>query len=142
MAKDYDDEDERPRRRRDEDDEPRASRDDDERPRRRRDEDEDDRPRRRRDSERDDYDDGPRRSNQKPHRGSTVLILGIFGLLCCGICGIIAFILGLIDLGEMKKGKMDESGRGMTVAGTVIGIVGFFVQSIGGVYFRMNRRRF
>lgn len=126
MAADEFDDDDRPARR------PRNSRDDD-----------DDRPPRRQDrDDRDDYDDAPRRSNVAPHRGTVVLILGIVGVFCCGLCGLIAFILGLIDLGKMKKGEMDSSGQGLTMAGTIIGIVGFVLHCAGGFYFRANPNMF
>ena len=75
---------------------------------------------------------GPRRDT-KPHRGSTVLALGIISLAglmvgclapICAILGLVAWIMGQIDLAKMKRGQMDESGRGMTQAGWICGIIG------------------
>ncbi|MBN2182674.1 MAG: hypothetical protein JW715_12250, partial [Sedimentisphaerales bacterium] len=48
----------------------------------------------------------------KPHRGTLILILGILGLVCCVICGIIAWVMGNTDLREIDAGRMDPSGRG------------------------------
>src|SRR3954471_14493771 len=121
MPTDDDFDDDRPARR------PRNSRDDDDAP-----------PARRR---RDDDDDVPRRSGGAPHRGTLVLVLGILGL-CCGICGLIAFILGLVDMGKMNKGEMDPSGKGMTMAGTIIGIIGFVLNCATGIYMRTNPNAF
>ena len=59
----------------------------------------------------------------KPHRGVTVLVLGILGLVCCVICGIIAWVMGSSDLKEMKAGIMNAEGRGMTQAGMICGII-------------------
>ena len=59
----------------------------------------------------------------KPHRGGLILALGIVGLLLCGFAGIAAWIMGNRDLAEMDAGVMDASGRGMTQAGRVIGII-------------------
>jgi hypothetical protein len=59
----------------------------------------------------------------KPHRGGIVLALGILGLVVCFICGIIAWIMGNNDLREMAAGIMDPSGRGLTQAGKICGIV-------------------
>ena len=59
----------------------------------------------------------------KPHRATTVLVLGILGLVCCVICGIIAWIMGNKDLQEMDAGIMDPTGRGTTNAGRICGIV-------------------
>jgi uncharacterized protein DUF4190 len=120
MPTDEFDDDDRPRR-------PRSSRDEDE-----------DRPARRRRDDADDYDDPVRRpGGGAPHRGVVVLVLGILGL-CCGICGLIAFILGLVDIGKMNKGEMDPSGKGMTMAGLIIGIIGFVLNCSGGIYLRTH----
>lgn len=63
----------------------------------------------------------------KPHRGPVVLTLGILGLVFSGACGfiigIIAWVMGSADLKEMDRGAMDPSGRGLTQAGRICGIV-------------------
>jgi hypothetical protein len=59
----------------------------------------------------------------KPHRGVLVLVLGILGLVLCVISGIVAWILGSTDLKEMDAGRMDPTGRSLTQAGKIIGIV-------------------
>jgi len=69
---------------------------------------------------------GPQAQGQqplKPHRGGIVLALGILGLVVCVICGIIAWVMGNNDLREMTAGTMDPSGRGMTQAGKICGMV-------------------
>jgi hypothetical protein len=107
-------------------DEPRGRSDDDH-----------DRPRRRRDDE---YDDFPsrRRFGGKPHRGSTVLTLGILSLVCCGLIGLILGISALNmannDLREMDKGIMDESGRGQTNAGRTCAIIGIILSVVGIIF--------
>jgi hypothetical protein len=59
----------------------------------------------------------------RPHRGGVILALGILGLVACFICGIFAWIMGKNDLWEMDTGRMDPSGRGLTKAGRICGIV-------------------
>ena len=59
----------------------------------------------------------------KPHRGTTVLVLGIIGIACCMICGIIAWVMGNNDLKEMDAGIMDPEGRGLTQGGKICGMV-------------------
>jgi hypothetical protein len=59
----------------------------------------------------------------KPHRGTTILVLGILGLVLCGPLGIAAWIMGNGDLREMNAGTMDPSGRGNTNAGRICGII-------------------
>lgn len=57
------------------------------------------------------------------HRGATVLVLGILGLVCCFIFGIISWAMGSSDLRDMNAGRMDPSGRGLTQAGRICGII-------------------
>jgi len=61
-----------------------------------------------------------------PHRGSLVLTLGVFALLCnlMLVPGILAWIFGRSDLKEIDAGRMDPQGRGITQAGMVLGIIG------------------
>ena len=66
----------------------------------------------------------------KPHRGTTVLVLGIIGLACCFIAGIIAWVMGNKDLAEMNAGSMDPAGRGLTQAGKICGMISVALQVI------------
>jgi len=72
------------------------------------------------------------------HRGTLVLVLGIsglvvtmFGCLICGPFGFVAigltvpaWIIGRHDLRAIDSGTMDPAGRGSTLAGMIMGIVG------------------
>ncbi|MFM1890716.1 MAG: hypothetical protein RLZZ565_1473 [Planctomycetota bacterium] len=71
-----------------------------------------------------------------PHRGTTVLVMGILSLVICAPLGIAAWIMGKGDLAKIDAGLMDPSGRGTTQAGMVLGIIGtvlLVLQLIGGV---------
>ena len=59
----------------------------------------------------------------QPHRGVVVLVLGILGIAVCFICGIVAWVMGKNDLRQIDAGIMDPSGRGMTQAGKICGMV-------------------
>ncbi len=67
----------------------------------------------------------------KPHRGTVVLVLGILGLVICVICGIIAWVMGKNDLEEMDRGIMDPSGRGITQAGKICGMISCILAIVG-----------
>lgn len=60
----------------------------------------------------------------KPHRGTLILVLGILGIVICGFLGIPAWIMGKSDLADMDAGQMDPSGRSVTNAGRICGIIG------------------
>ncbi len=66
----------------------------------------------------------------RPHRGVLILVLGILSIVCCFICGIIAWVMGNNDLKQMTAGTMDPSGRGLTKAGKICGIVGIVLQIV------------
>ena len=60
----------------------------------------------------------------KPHRATTVLLLGILSLVVCAPLGFAAWVMGNNDLREMNNGLMDPSGRESTSAGRICGIIG------------------
>lgn len=60
----------------------------------------------------------------QPHRGPVILVLGILGFLVCQIFAPIAWVMGRADLREMDAGRMDPTGKGLTQAGMILGIIG------------------
>lgn len=109
---------------------PRYDEDDRERRRPRYDEDDRERRRPRYDEYDDDYGDdyGARRTRRRdvvPHRGGTILTMGILSLVICGlIFGPIAWVMGNTDLTEIRAGRMDPEGEGLTRAGQICGMIG------------------
>jgi hypothetical protein len=72
----------------------------------------------------------------KPHRGTLVLVLGILSLVGCTIfTGIPAWIMGKNDLNEMDAGQMDPTGRSLTNAGKICGIISVVLAALGLVAF-------
>jgi len=69
----------------------------------------------------------------KPHRGNLILVLGILGLVICGFLGIPAWIMGKNDLQEMDAGQMDPSGRSLTNAGRICGLIACILLIVGVV---------
>jgi predicted Zn finger-like uncharacterized protein len=79
---------------------------------------------------------GPPRRDSEPHRGTTILVLGILSLVCLlGFCvlapavigvvlGVIGWWMGHVDLAKMKSGRMDVEGEGMTQGGWICSIIG------------------
>jgi len=69
----------------------------------------------------------------RPHRGVLILVFGILGLVCCMIFGIVAWVMGSSDLREMDAGRMDPSGRGLTQAGKICGIISVALAIVGAI---------
>jgi hypothetical protein len=67
----------------------------------------------------------------QPHRGGTILALGILGWVVCFPLGIAAWVMGNEDLAKMDRGQMDRSGEGLTRAGRILGIVQCILLLIG-----------
>ena len=59
----------------------------------------------------------------EPNRGTTVLVLGILGLVVCQVCGIIAWVMAIKDIPKMEAGAMDPGGLSQTKAGKICGII-------------------
>src|ERR1043166_5060884 len=106
-------------------------------PKPRYDDESDELPRRRRrerefdDDEDDEFDDfGPRtrvRNRMPPHRGGMIMALGLVALVggfsfCApALLGPVAWVMGSWDLREMRDGRMDPEGEGLTRAGQICG---------------------
>jgi hypothetical protein len=69
----------------------------------------------------------------QPHRGSTILVLGILSLVICAVCGPIAWAMANKDLAAMGSGLMDPSGMDQTKAGKICGIIGTVFLILGVV---------
>jgi hypothetical protein len=67
----------------------------------------------------------------KSHRGTLILVLGILSLVVCQPLGIAAWIMGNTDLKQMDAGTMDPSGRSITNAGKICGLIATILFVIG-----------
>ena len=66
-----------------------------------------------------------------PHRGTTILVLGILGVTCCFICAPIAWIMGSTDMKAINNGTMDPTGKTQTQVGMILGIIGTLLGGCG-----------
>jgi len=69
----------------------------------------------------------------KPHRGTLILVFGILSLVLCAPLGIAAWIMGNGDLKQMDAGTMDPTGRSVTNAGRICGIIGTILLELGAL---------
>jgi len=67
----------------------------------------------------------------KPHRGTLILVFGILSLVMCAPLGIFAWIMGSGDLKQMDAGAMDPSGRSVTNAGRICGMIATILLALG-----------
>ena len=61
------------------------------------------------------------------------LVCGCVGLVCCQVVSIAGLVMGIVALGQLKANPGQE-GRGMAIAGIVLGCIGL---AAGAVFFMM-----
>jgi hypothetical protein len=66
----------------------------------------------------------------QPHRGTQLMIWGIVSLCCCSVLGFVPLLMANADLAAMDRGEMDPSGRGITQAARVLGIVALVILAL------------
>ncbi len=96
---------------------------------------------RRRDDDDDDEDDRDRersrrpvRKSYAPHKGEMILIFGLLSLFLPAfsvIFGLIAWFMGSADLREIREGRMDPAGEGLTQTGRILGLVSVILHLLG-----------
>lgn len=69
---------------------------------------------------------------QQPHpKGTTILVLGILSIVCCGPLGIAAWLMGNSAQQEIDANPGAYSNAGSVQAGRILGIVGVVLTVLG-----------
>ena len=71
-------------------------------------------------------------------QGTTILVLGIFSILCCGILGPVAWVMGNNALAEIDRNPAAYTNRGNVNAGRICGIIGTILWAISVVFFLLG----
>ncbi len=64
-------------------------------------------------------------------QGTTILVLGILGIVICGILAPIAWVMGNNAIKEIDRNPSAYSNRGTVNAGRILGIIGTVLWAIG-----------
>lgn len=67
-------------------------------------------------------------------QATTILVLGILSIVCCGLLGIAAWIMGNNELKAIDEGRRPPENRGNANAGRICGIVGVALSAIGVIF--------
>ncbi len=67
-------------------------------------------------------------------QATTILVLGILSIVCCGLLGIAAWIMGNNELKAIDEGRRPPENRGNANAGRICGIVGVALSAIGIIF--------
>jgi hypothetical protein len=57
-------------------------------------------------------------------QATTALVLGILGIICCPVLGIVAWIMANNELEGIKSGRRNPTNEGTANASRILGIVG------------------
>ena len=57
-------------------------------------------------------------------RAVTILVLGVVGLLCCNLTAPVAWVLGWLELRDIRQGTAPPQDQSFAQIGMVLGIVG------------------
>ena len=64
-------------------------------------------------------------------QATTILVLGILSIICCGPVGIAAWVMGNNELRAIEEGRRPAEHRGTANAGRICGIVGVALTALG-----------
>lgn len=68
-------------------------------------------------------------------QSTTILVLGILGIICCGPLGIAAWIMGNNELEAIDSGRRNPEGRSTANAGRIMGIIASVLMILGVLFF-------
>lgn len=68
-------------------------------------------------------------------QATTILVMGILGIVCCAPLGIAAWIMGNRELEAIDSGRRNPENRGTANAGRIIGIVATVLLALGILFF-------
>ena len=71
-------------------------------------------------------------------QATTILVLGILSIVCCGLLGIAAWIMGNNELKAIDEGRRPPENRGNANAGRICGIVGVALNALGLIFFLLT----
>ena len=60
----------------------------------------------------------------------TALILGILGVICCGLMAPIAWYIGNQELRAIQAGTSPAAGQGLATAGKILGMIGSIILAL------------
>ncbi len=66
-------------------------------------------------------------------KATTVLVLGILGIVICSLLAPIAWYMGNEEVSAIDAGRRDPSNRGTANAGRILGIIGTVLIGVGTI---------
>ena len=64
-------------------------------------------------------------------KATTSLVIGVLGIICCGLLAPIAWYMANEELKNIDAGRVAESNRGMAQVAKILGIIGTILLALG-----------
>ena len=79
----------------------------------------------------------PGQSQSSSTQAIVALVLGILGIICCGLLAPIAWYLGSQEVKAIREGRSPVAGEGLAKAAMILGIIGtvIFVLTLLWIFF-------
>ncbi|MBI5871199.1 MAG: DUF4190 domain-containing protein [Actinobacteria bacterium] len=72
----------------------------------------------------------PPRPEKASGLATASLVLSILGIFCCSVPALAGVVIGIVELGNIKKGQSSIKGQSMAKAGVIIGIAALVINLI------------
>lgn len=75
----------------------------------------------------------PAQAYPEASQSTTVLVLGILSIVCCGALGIAAWVIGNNEMQAIDEGRRPPQNRSTASIGRVLGMIGIGLWLLGAV---------
>ena len=73
----------------------------------------------------------PVAATQQSSKATIAVVVGVLGIVCCGLLAPVAWYLGNEEIKAIDAGRLSESNRGMAQVGKILGIIGSILLVLG-----------
>jgi TRAP-type C4-dicarboxylate transport system permease small subunit len=68
---------------------------------------------------------------QQSSKATIAVVVGVLGIVCCGLLAPVAWYLGNEEIKAIDAGRLSETNRGMAQVGKILGIIGSILLVLG-----------
>jgi hypothetical protein len=68
---------------------------------------------------------------QQSSKATIAVVVGVLGIVCCGLLAPVAWYLGNEEIKAIDAGRLSETNRGMAQVGKILGIIGSILLILG-----------
>lgn len=73
----------------------------------------------------------PVAATQQSSKATIAVVVGVLGIVCCGLLAPVAWYLGNEEIKAIDAGRLSETNRGMAQVGKILGIIGSILLVLG-----------